>query len=153
MYKLLLSLAASLTRAACAVQPASHADLPSTVQSIAPSGWSVDAPQDSADSAAWWQQFGDPVLHELVTSVLNQNLDLQAALERVKQAQAVTTQRAHEPASRYANNPASVVTWLPRNFSFKRLSKLTRKSLFWQSPIGFPSQHGTNWQNTPVVQG
>jgi NodT family efflux transporter outer membrane factor (OMF) lipoprotein len=93
MYKLLVSLAASLTLAACAVQPASHADLPSTVQSIAPSGWSVDAPQDSADSAAWWQQFGDPVLHELVTSVLNQNLDLQAALERVKQAQAVTTQR------------------------------------------------------------
>ena len=79
MYKLLLSLAASLTLAACAVQPASHADLPSTVQSIAPSDWSVDAPQDSADSAAWWQQFGDPVLHELVTSVLNQNLDLQAA--------------------------------------------------------------------------
>jgi len=93
MYKFLLSLAASLTLAACAVQPASHEDLPSTVQSIAPSDWSVDAPQDSADSAVWWQQFGDPVLHELVTSVLNQNLDVQAALERVKQAQAVTTQR------------------------------------------------------------
>src|SRR6266852_2614684 len=93
MYKLLLSLAASLALAACAVQPASHADLPSTVKSIAPPDWSVDAPQDSAVADAWWSQFGDPVLHELVTSVLSQNLDVQAALERVKQAQAVTTQR------------------------------------------------------------
>jgi NodT family efflux transporter outer membrane factor (OMF) lipoprotein len=93
MVKVLLALAASLVLTACAVQPASHADLPSTVKSVAPSDWSVDAPQDSADSAAWWSQFGDPVLHELVTSVLSQNLDVQAALERVKQAQAVTTQR------------------------------------------------------------
>ena len=93
MHKILLALAASMTLAACAVQPASHADLPSTVQSIAPANWSVDAPQDNVDAAAWWEQFGDPVLHELVSSVLSQNLDVQAALERVKQAQAVTTQR------------------------------------------------------------
>jgi len=93
MHKILLALAASMTLAACAVQPASHADLPSSVQSLASANWSVDAPQDSADPAAWWQQFGDPVLHELVSSVLSQNLDVRAALERVKQAQAVTTQR------------------------------------------------------------
>jgi len=62
------------------VQPASHADLPSTVQSIAPPNWSVDAPQDNLDADAWWQQFGDPVLHELVSSVLSENLDVQAAL-------------------------------------------------------------------------
>ncbi|WP_197500360.1 TolC family protein, partial [Caballeronia udeis] len=93
MHKILLALAASMTLAACAVQPASHADLPSTIQSIAPANWSADAPQDSANADTWWQQFGDPVLHELVSSVLSQNLDVQAALERVKQAQAVTTQR------------------------------------------------------------
>ena len=93
MHKILLALAASMTLAACAVQPASHADLPSTVHSIAPANWSADAPQDSANADAWWQQFGDPVLHELVSSVLSQNLDVQAALERMKQAQAVTTQR------------------------------------------------------------
>jgi len=93
MHKILLALAASMTLAACAVQPASHADLTSTVQSIAPANWSADALQDSANADAWWQQFGDPVLHELVSSVLSQNLDVQAALERVKQAQAVTTQR------------------------------------------------------------
>lgn len=88
-----LALISSLMLAACAVQPATHADLPSTVKTIAPENWSVDAPQDNADTAAWWLQFGDPVLHELVTSVLSQNLDVQAAIERVKQAQAVTTQR------------------------------------------------------------
>lgn len=93
MHKILLALAASMTLAACAVQPATHADLPTTVQSIAPANWSAEAPQDNVDAAAWWEQFGDPVLHELVGSVLSQNLDVQAALERVKQAQAVTTQR------------------------------------------------------------
>ena len=93
MQKILLALAASMALAACAVQPATHADLPSTVQSIAPANWSVDAPQDNVDAAAWWERFGDPVLHELVSAVLSQNLDVQAALERVKQAQAVTTQR------------------------------------------------------------
>jgi len=96
MHKKLVALFAlipSLLLAACAVQPAKHADLPSTVRTIAPENWSVDAPQDNTDTAAWWLQFGDPVLHELVASVLSQNLDVQAAVERVKQAQAVTTQR------------------------------------------------------------
>ncbi|OTP75314.1 Outer membrane component of tripartite multidrug resistance system [Caballeronia sordidicola] len=89
----LMALIPGLMLAACAVQPAQHADLPSTVKTVAPENWSVDAPQDNADTAAWWLQFGDPVLHELVASVLSQNLDVQAAIERVKQAQAVTTQR------------------------------------------------------------
>ncbi|WP_438392233.1 efflux transporter outer membrane subunit [Caballeronia sp. DA-9] len=95
MHKKLLALAASLMLAACAVQPVKHADLPSTVKAVAPENWSVDAPEHIADTdtAAWWLQFGDPVLHELVASVLSQNLDVQAATERVKQAQAVTTQR------------------------------------------------------------
>jgi NodT family efflux transporter outer membrane factor (OMF) lipoprotein len=93
MVKFLSVMAAIFALAGCAVQPASHADLPTTIQSIAPQDWSVDAPQDTVDTAAWWLQFGDPALHELVASVLSQNLDLHAALERVRQAQAVTTQR------------------------------------------------------------
>jgi NodT family efflux transporter outer membrane factor (OMF) lipoprotein len=93
MKKLLTEIVASLALAACAVQPATHADLSSTVDATAPADWSVDAPQDAADPLAWWNQFNDPVMHELVASVLNDNLDLQAALERVKQAQAITTQR------------------------------------------------------------
>ncbi|HEY2023598.1 efflux transporter outer membrane subunit [Paraburkholderia sp.] len=84
--------AAWLTLAACAVQPATHADLPQTVTTVAPAAWSVDAPQDSAGTDAWWARFGDPVMHRLVASVLSGNLDLQAAAERVKQAQDLVTQ-------------------------------------------------------------
>jgi NodT family efflux transporter outer membrane factor (OMF) lipoprotein len=93
MKKLMLEIAACLSLAACAVQPATHADLPSTVKTIAPTAWSVDAPQDSADTTTWWHQFGDPVMDQLVNSVLQSNLDVQAAVERVKQAQSITTQR------------------------------------------------------------
>lgn len=37
---------------------------------------------------AWWQRFQDPELTSLETRLAKQNLDLQSALERVKQAQA-----------------------------------------------------------------
>ncbi|WP_345815974.1 efflux transporter outer membrane subunit [Paraburkholderia sp. PREW-6R] len=84
--------AAWLTLAACAVQPETHANLPQTVRTVAPSAWSVDAPQDSVSADAWWAQFGDPVMHQLVESVLTGNLDVQAAVERVKQAQDLATQ-------------------------------------------------------------
>ncbi|MFM0338950.1 efflux transporter outer membrane subunit [Paraburkholderia fungorum] len=87
-----LASAALLTLAACAVQPETHADLPHTVQTVAPATWSVDAPQDSVSANAWWTQFGDPVMHQLVEAVLTGNLDVQAAVERVKQAQDLTTQ-------------------------------------------------------------
>jgi NodT family efflux transporter outer membrane factor (OMF) lipoprotein len=87
-----LASAALLTLAACAVPPASHADLPQTVKTVAPTAWSVDAPQDSVNAHAWWDQFGDPVMHQLVESVLTSNLDVQAAVERVKQAQDLVTQ-------------------------------------------------------------
>ncbi|EEA01061.1 RND efflux system, outer membrane lipoprotein, NodT family [Burkholderia sp. H160] len=88
----LVASAAFLTLAACAVQPATHADLPHTVQTLAPAAWSVDAPQDSVNTDAWWAQFGDPVMHQLIESVLTGNLDVQAAAERVKQAQDLVTQ-------------------------------------------------------------
>lgn len=84
---------AALSLAACAVQPATHADLPQTVQTIAPDAWSVDAPQSAVAPDAWWKDFGDPVMHQLVKSVLDNNLDVQAAVERVKQAQEIAKQR------------------------------------------------------------
>ena len=87
-----LASAALLTLAACAVQPETHADLPQTVKTIAPATWSVDAPQDSVSADAWWAQFGDPVMHQLIESVLSGNLDVQAAVERIKQAQDIVTQ-------------------------------------------------------------
>jgi NodT family efflux transporter outer membrane factor (OMF) lipoprotein len=88
----ILASAALLTLAACAVQPATHADLPQTVKTVAPAAWSVDAPQDNVSADAWWSQFGDPVMHQLVESVLTGNLDVQAAVERVRQAQDLATQ-------------------------------------------------------------
>ncbi|MGF6770046.1 NodT family efflux transporter outer membrane factor (OMF) lipoprotein [Paraburkholderia sp. GAS199] len=88
----LFASAALLTLAACAVQPETHANLPQTVQSVAPQQWSVDAPKDAVNADAWWTQFGDPVMHELIESVLTGNLDVQAAVERVKQAQDLATQ-------------------------------------------------------------
>ncbi|RKT22568.1 NodT family efflux transporter outer membrane factor (OMF) lipoprotein [Paraburkholderia sp. RAU2J] len=87
-----LASAAFLTLAACAVQPATHADLPQTVKTVAPTAWSVDAPQDNVSAGAWWSQFGDPVMHQLVESVLTGNLDVKAAAERVRQAQDLATQ-------------------------------------------------------------
>ncbi|QCP54144.1 efflux transporter outer membrane subunit [Trinickia violacea] len=93
MKSTLIAIAASLTLAACAVQPATHANLPDQVAHTAPTAFNVDVPKDPVDADTWWQQFGDPVMHELVTSVLNQNLDVQAAVERVKQAETQTTVR------------------------------------------------------------
>ncbi|WP_144109845.1 efflux transporter outer membrane subunit [Paraburkholderia sp. BCC1886] len=87
-----LASAALATLAACAVQPATHADLPQSVSAIAPPAWNVDAPQESVSADAWWAQFGDPVMHRLVQTVLTGNLDVQAAMERVKQAQDLATQ-------------------------------------------------------------
>jgi NodT family efflux transporter outer membrane factor (OMF) lipoprotein len=87
-----LASAALLTLAACAVQPETHADLKQSVQTVAPAAWNVDAPQDSINADTWWTQFGDPVMHQLVESVLTGNLDVQAAVERVKQAQDIATQ-------------------------------------------------------------
>lgn len=58
-----------LMLAGCAGEPARHANLADTVQGVAPSAWSVAAPQQALDVDAWWQDFGDPVLHALIASV------------------------------------------------------------------------------------
>ncbi|HKU01161.1 MAG TPA: TolC family protein, partial [Paraburkholderia sp.] len=88
-----LTALAAAVLAACAVQPAQHADLPAAVHATAPAAWRIDAPQDAIDARAWWAQFDDPMLDALLSSVLSGNLDLQAAAERVKQAQSITTQK------------------------------------------------------------
>lgn len=85
--------AAALSVAACAVPPAVHDDFSQTVHTVAPDTWNIPAPQDTVNADVWWQQFGDPVMHQLVVSVLKDNLDVQAAMERVKQAQDETAQR------------------------------------------------------------
>jgi NodT family efflux transporter outer membrane factor (OMF) lipoprotein len=88
MKSTLTLIVACIALAACAVQPADHAKLAASIGTVAPTAWSVDVPQDTADADAWWGQFGDPVMHRLIDDVLTGNLDLKAAAERVKQAQA-----------------------------------------------------------------
>ncbi|MDX2481970.1 MAG: efflux transporter outer membrane subunit [Desulfuromusa sp.] len=51
-----------------------------------PESWTVsyDTAADLVNTA-WWQQFNDPVLDELITTALNENLDIKAATARVDQ--------------------------------------------------------------------
>ena len=52
----------------------------------APDNWSVEY-HTAADlaNARWWQQFGDPVLDDLISASVQGNLDLKAATARVDQ--------------------------------------------------------------------
>ncbi len=51
-----------------------------------PEAWRIDYPEaaEAADTK-WWEQFGDPVLNELVDSALRENRDLLIAAARVDQ--------------------------------------------------------------------
>ena len=51
-----------------------------------PQQWRMDYPK-AADVAntKWWEQFGDPVLDQLIESALRENLDVRAAAARVDQ--------------------------------------------------------------------
>jgi NodT family efflux transporter outer membrane factor (OMF) lipoprotein len=49
------------------------------------------APTQPTDLAIWWRVFDDPVLDQLVTAALSENLDLRVALARVRQARAERT--------------------------------------------------------------
>jgi multidrug efflux system outer membrane protein len=52
----------------------------------APSAWRMDpAEANEVANTAWWEQFGDPVLNELVESALRENLDVRIAAARVDQ--------------------------------------------------------------------
>ena len=76
------SLAVSL--AACAVGPAYHRPATAVVEPR-----NVDAHFTSAaPGAAWWRQFGDPVLADLESRALADNLDLRIAIARVRSARA-----------------------------------------------------------------
>jgi len=94
MKAIMIELMACMVLTACAVQPASHGSLPETVRQLAPSDWRVGAPRtgpSAVDADRWWLQFNDPMMQQLVTAVLQQNLDVKAAVERVRQAEAVAT--------------------------------------------------------------
>ncbi len=52
----------------------------------APGEWRIDYPKAAeVANTAWWQQFGDPALNQLIETALRENLDVQAASARVDQ--------------------------------------------------------------------
>jgi multidrug efflux system outer membrane protein len=77
--RLALALAAALS--ACTVGP--DYDRPRT---DVPAQWRIDYPK-AADVAntKWWEQFGDPVLNQLIEEALRENRDVRAAAARVDQ--------------------------------------------------------------------
>jgi multidrug efflux system outer membrane protein len=76
----------SLTLSACAVGPKYEA--PQTAD--AEIAIATDASLNTASfEAAWWRQFGDPVLDDLVSRALEGDLDLRMAVARVREARAL----------------------------------------------------------------
>jgi len=54
-----------------------------------PSGWRISEPEAAQiANLAWWDEFGDPVLSQLVRSAIANNLDLKIATANVEQAYA-----------------------------------------------------------------
>jgi multidrug efflux system outer membrane protein len=80
----LLSLAVVLN--ACAVGPDYHPPEEAAVAFVAASAAGV---REQPFEAAWWEQFGDPLLDDLVGRALVNDLDLQIAAARVAEARAV----------------------------------------------------------------
>jgi NodT family efflux transporter outer membrane factor (OMF) lipoprotein len=60
------------------------------------SGWTqaADAAREQLDLSAWWTSLGDPVLDRLVTTALADNLDLQQAGARIREARALRDRAA-----------------------------------------------------------
>ena len=53
---------------------------------VSPDAWRMDYPKATdVANTKWWEQFGDPVLNELVETALRENLDIQIAAARVDQ--------------------------------------------------------------------
>ncbi len=52
----------------------------------APDRWRIDYPKAAeVANTAWWEQFGDPVLNDLVESALRENRDVRIAAARIEQ--------------------------------------------------------------------
>ena len=51
-----------------------------------PAAWRIDYPKAAeVANTKWWEQFGDPVLNELIDSALRENRDVRIAAARVEQ--------------------------------------------------------------------
>lgn len=85
----LLAVSSACYLAGCTVGPDFHRPDPG-----APAAWWRSSPADVGSApvpggtvdASWWNEFHDPELSSLVTRLAKQNIDLQSAAERVRQA-------------------------------------------------------------------
>jgi multidrug efflux system outer membrane protein len=90
----LAALAACLT--GCTVGPDYNAPVPGV-----PDTWSETVPgSETAAATAWWRGFGDEQLDTLITTALDENIDVRIAVARLAEAEARTT------AERAANWPS-----------------------------------------------
>ena len=87
-FRLTASALFALSLAACAVGPnyKTPGTAPAVFHNADPAAFIAANPE-----AAWWRQFEDPVLDQLVTRALSSNLDLKVAVARVAEARALFT--------------------------------------------------------------
>ena len=77
----------------CAVGPNYHRPAFETTASFKEQGdWKPSEPDDALDRGEWWQIFHDPVLDDLERQVDVSNLNLKAAADSYRQAQALVAQ-------------------------------------------------------------
>lgn len=86
MFRAMLTTGVSLLATACAVGPHYHQPKPAPVAlaKLAPQLVSGEAPE-----TLWWKSFQDPVLDDLVTRALGNNLDLRIAVARLREARSL----------------------------------------------------------------
>ena len=76
-----LALCAAALLAACTVGPDYVRPNVDT-----PSAWRIDYPKAAeVANTTWWEQFGDPVLNDLIVTALRENRDIRIAAARVEQ--------------------------------------------------------------------
>lgn len=86
----------ALALAACAVGPDYQPPVnePARLETVGASAADFDR---SRFQSAWWRQFDDPVLDQLVTASLAGNRDLRVAFARLKAARAIREDAANDP--------------------------------------------------------
>lgn len=73
----------------CALHSVDHNPAPTRT---APALYSMDAPANATLSGAWFNTFGDEKLASLINAALDKNLDIEQAVARLKQAEALADQ-------------------------------------------------------------
>lgn len=96
--KIILPALLPMLLAACAVGPEYRAPLtePATLAIVRADATAVDDYDISHFEAAWWRQFEDPVLNQLVDQALAENRELRVAFARLRAARAIRDDAAND---------------------------------------------------------